>query len=87
MPDGTATYAASYTTSWDTIRTGETFRIVVIQEAGLHGFWIHRVLEHGHEGEGAVVRPKRPCSLCHKSPFFCASHRYRINFQSIEIVH
>jgi transposase len=26
-------------------RTGQTFPIVVIQEAGLDGFWIHRVLE------------------------------------------
>jgi transposase len=26
-------------------RTGEDFRIIVIQEAGLDGFWIHRVLE------------------------------------------
>ena len=26
-------------------RTGRTFRIIVIQEAGLDGFWIHRVLE------------------------------------------
>jgi hypothetical protein len=27
------------------VRTGETFPMVVIQEAGLDGFWIHRVLE------------------------------------------
>jgi transposase len=26
-------------------RTGETFRVIVIQEAGLDGFWVHRVLE------------------------------------------
>ena len=26
-------------------RTGETFPIIVIQEAGLDGFWVHRVLE------------------------------------------
>jgi transposase len=26
-------------------RTGERFRIIVIQEAGLDGFWIHRVLQ------------------------------------------
>ena len=25
-------------------RTGETFRIIVIQEAGLDGFWVHRAL-------------------------------------------
>jgi transposase len=26
-------------------RTGETFPVIVIQEAGLDGFWVHRVLE------------------------------------------
>src|SRR3954471_17762609 len=37
-------------------RTGKTFSIIVIQEAGLDGFWIHRVLER--EGiESHVVDP------------------------------
>ena len=37
-------------------RTGETFPIVAIQEAGLDGFWLHRVLER--EGiESHVVDP------------------------------
>src|SRR6266404_70864 len=37
-------------------RTGETFPIIVIQEAGLDGFWIHRVLQK--EGiESHVVDP------------------------------
>ncbi|HEY1966261.1 MAG TPA: IS110 family transposase, partial [Acidobacteriaceae bacterium] len=37
-------------------RTGEDFRIISIQEAGLDGFWIHRVLER--EGiESYVVDP------------------------------
>ena len=37
-------------------RTGRNFPIVVIQEAGLDGFWIHRVLEN--EGiESHVVDP------------------------------
>jgi transposase len=37
-------------------RTGKDFRIIVIQEAGLDGFWIHRVLEK--EGiESHVVDP------------------------------
>jgi transposase len=27
------------------VRTGKTFPIIVIQEAGLDGFWVHRVLE------------------------------------------
>ena len=26
-------------------RTGKTFPVIVIQEAGLDGFWVHRVLE------------------------------------------
>src|SRR5215204_4144652 len=37
-------------------RTGEAFRLIVIQEAGLDGFWIHRVLQS--EGiESHVVDP------------------------------
>ena len=37
-------------------RTGQSFRIVSIQEAGLDGFWIHRILER--EGlESYVVDP------------------------------
>src|SRR5580692_7306474 len=37
-------------------RTGRSFPIIVIQEAGLDGFWIHRVLEN--EGiESYVVDP------------------------------
>jgi transposase len=37
-------------------RTGETFPIIVIQEAGLDGFWIHRVLQQ--QGiESHVVDP------------------------------
>src|ERR1043166_1727667 len=37
-------------------RTGEDFRTILIQEAGLDGFWIHRVLEK--EGiESNVVDP------------------------------
>ena len=37
-------------------RTGEAFPIIVIQEAGLDGFWIHRVLQS--EGiESHVVDP------------------------------
>jgi transposase len=36
-------------------RTGQDFPIIVIQEAGLDGFWIHRVLERG------------PCEPCCRS--------------------
>src|SRR5438477_10606071 len=28
------------------LRTGQSFRIIVVQEAGLDGFWIHRVLQN-----------------------------------------
>jgi transposase len=27
-------------------RTGQSFRIIVVQEAGLDGFWIHRALQN-----------------------------------------
>src|SRR5712671_5613741 len=38
------------------VRTGQGYPIIVIQEAGLDGFWIHRVLQQ--EGiEGHVVDP------------------------------
>jgi transposase len=37
-------------------RTGRCFPIIVIQEAGLDGFWIHRVLQ-GEGIESAVVDP------------------------------
>ena len=38
------------------VRTGKTFPIIVIQEAGLDGFWVHRVLQQ--EGiESHVVDP------------------------------
>ena len=38
-------------------RTGSSFRIVSIQEAGLDGFWIHRILER--EGiERAGFKPE-----------------------------
>src|ERR1700754_4374395 len=37
-------------------RTGQSFRIISIQEAGLDGFWIHRILEQ--QGvESYVVDP------------------------------
>ena len=43
-------------------RTGKSFPIVVIQEAGLDGFWIHRVLLS--EGiESHVVRCSLNCDL------------------------
>ena len=38
-------------------RTGHNFPIIVIQEAGLDGFWIHRVLEN--EGPASVATSRR----------------------------
>lgn len=37
-------------------RTGSFFQIIVIQEAGLDGFWVHRVLQN-EEIESHVVDP------------------------------
>ncbi len=37
-------------------RTGRSFRIISVQEAGLDGFWIHRILE-GEGVESYVVDP------------------------------
>jgi transposase len=37
-------------------RTGKSFQVIVIQEAGLDGFWIHRVLQ-GERVESHVVDP------------------------------
>src|SRR5215510_1863512 len=38
-------------------RTGQTYPIITIQEAGLDGFWIHRVLEQEEGIESHVVDP------------------------------
>ncbi len=45
-------------------RTGATYRIITIQEAGLDGFWLHRVLEEeGCESHGvdpaSIATPRR----------------------------
>ena len=46
------------------MRTERSFPIIVIQEAGLDGFWIHRVLES--EGiESHVVDPASIAALLH----------------------
>jgi transposase len=49
-------------------RTGQCFGIISIQEAGLDGFWIHRVLER--EGfESYIVDPaSNPIGLCAPPP-------------------
>ena len=39
-------------------RTGKSFPIVVLQEAGLDGLWLHRVLQ-SEGGESHVVDPRR----------------------------
>ena len=40
-------------------RTGQSFAIIVIQEAGLDGFWIHRALQ----GEGIESHVVDPASI------------------------
>ena len=40
-------------------RTGKSFHVIVIQEAGLDGFWIHRVLQ----GEGVESHVVDPASI------------------------
>jgi transposase len=39
-------------------RTGKDFRIMVIQEAGLDGFWIHRVWRKRALGAMWSIRPR-----------------------------
>jgi transposase len=41
-------------------RTGKTLPIIVIQEAGLDGFWLHRVLER----EGIESHHRESCRRC-----------------------
>ena len=44
------------------LRTGQSFRIIVVQEAGLDGFWIHRALQN--EGiESHVVDAASDCNV------------------------
>ena len=47
-------------------RTGRNFPIIVIHEAGLDGFWIHRVLQNkgieSHVVDPASVRRRRPAA-------------------------
>ena len=40
-------------------RTGQVFPIIVIQEAGLDGFWIHRVLQKGSRAMSSIP-PRSP---------------------------
>jgi hypothetical protein len=44
-------------------RTGQSFQVIVIQEAGLDGFWIHRVLQS--EGVESHVVDAASIGLCH----------------------
>src|ERR1700675_239229 len=58
-------------------RTGQSFQVIVIQEAGLDGFWIHRVLPSDgveshvveERGSGAPWAQGRSidAGLCHRS--------------------
>ena len=45
------------------LRTGQSFRIIVVQEAGLDGFWIHRALQN----EGIESRRRRGLN-CNVAP-------------------
>src|SRR3954449_1757943 len=40
------------------VRTGQVFPIIVIQEAGLDGFWIHRVLDPPGPGSTGSCKAK-----------------------------
>ena len=55
-------------------RTGKSFPIIVIQEAGLDGFWIHRVLPsegiESHVLDAASMRP-----FCSRRACQCGSGR------------
>ena len=39
------------------LRTAQSFRIIVVQEAGLDGFWIHRALQNEGIGLDCNVAP------------------------------
>jgi transposase len=47
------------------VGTGRDFPIIVIQEAGLDGFWIHRVLQsegiESHVVDAASIEPPSRC--------------------------
>ena len=45
-------------------RTGKVFPLIVIQEAGLDGFWIDRVLQNEGIESHVVVRPSRTATGC-----------------------
>ena len=40
------------------LRTGQSFRIIVVQEAGLDGFWIHRALQNEGTKATSSTRPR-----------------------------
>ena len=51
------------------VRTGKSFHLIVIQEAGLDGFWIHRVLQQegieSHVVESGLNRSTAPAAASH----------------------
>src|SRR3982750_3001572 len=50
-------------------RTGQVFPIIVIQEAGLDGFWIHRVLQKGSRAMSSIPpRSRRPGGVGGRRP-------------------
>ena len=64
-------------------RTGADFPIIVIQEAGLDGFWIHRVLEsegiESHVVDPASILTSRRRRRAKTDTIDCAVHRHHFN--------
>ena len=64
-------------------RTGQSFPIVVIQEAGLDGFWIHRVLRkegiESHVVDPASIATSRRRRLCRERKVLIAERVQPVN--------
>ena len=54
-------------------RTGQSFRIIVVQEAGLDGFWIHRALQN----EGIESHVVDAASIATSRRLADATHRHQ----------
>jgi transposase len=64
-------------------RTGKLFPIVVIQEAGLDGFWIHRALQkEGIESHVGAGEPRLIGSTARR----CFAHCWRISAANLGCV-
>jgi transposase len=76
------------------LRTGQSFRIIVVQEAGLDGFWIHRALQNegieSHIVDAASIATsrqpaggQRPTRSMVKRWFECCSPTSAANLGSV----